>query len=343
MYGLKQAARLAYDHLKAKLKTDGYSPDPFATNTWKHTTRPTNFCLCVDDFGIKYYTPEDAHHLLTTLQKHYDITVDWSGANYCGMTIKWDYVNGFADISMPGYVKKALKKLNHQPSKVPQYAPHQWVVPAYGNKQQYAPLEPPSEPLLPQETKHIQSVVGTFLYYGRAIDSTILPAINDIASSQAKPTQKTKQKVQMLLDYLHTNPNATIRFYASDMILHADSDAAYPVMPGAKSRIAGYYHLSNTPPINKPPSPFINGAVHVECKALRNVVTSAAEAETAALFYNAKTIIELRRILHALGHVQPPTPIKTDNSTAFGFITNFVHKKKQQKLEYAFPLAQRIS
>ena len=69
---------------------------------------------------------------------------------------------------------------------------------------------------------------------------------------------------------------------------------------------------------------------------MRNVVTSAAEAETAALFYNAKTIIELRRILHALGHVQPPTPIKTDNSTALGFITNFVHQKRSKSWDMRF-------
>ena len=104
---------------------NGYLPDPFSTNIWKYVSCPTKFCLCVDGFGIKYYTVDDATHLLTSLQKHYDITVDWSGANYCGMKIKWIYAKGFADILMPGYVMKALKKLNHQPSEIPQYARHQ--------------------------------------------------------------------------------------------------------------------------------------------------------------------------------------------------------------------------
>ena len=61
---------------------------------------------------------------------------------------------------------------------------------------------------------------------------------------------------------------------------------------------------------------------------LHNVVTLAAEAETTALFYNAKTVIELCRGLYALGHNQPLTLIKTDNSMAFRFITNFVNKKE---------------
>ena len=44
----------------------------------------------------------------------------------------------------------------------------------------------------------------------------------------------------MLLDYLNTHPNAKTRFYASDMVLNVDSDAAYLIAEKAKSRIAGY-------------------------------------------------------------------------------------------------------
>ena len=61
--------------------------------------------------------------------------------------------------------------------------------------------------------KRIQSVVGLFLYYGRAIDNTILPALNEIALSQAEPTEMTNKKVNMLLNYLHTYKNAIIRFH----------------------------------------------------------------------------------------------------------------------------------
>ena len=56
MYGLKQAAILAYDNLKTILKPFGYVPVTRTVGFWKHGTRPTTFCLYVDDFGIKYYT-----------------------------------------------------------------------------------------------------------------------------------------------------------------------------------------------------------------------------------------------------------------------------------------------
>ena len=49
----------------------------------------------------------------------------------------------------------------------------------------------------------------------------------------------------MLMDYLYSHPNATIRYKASDMQLHIQSDAAYLVAPKAKSRVGGYFYLSD--------------------------------------------------------------------------------------------------
>ena len=56
-------------------------------------------------------------------------------------------------------------------------------------------------------------------------------------------------------------------------------------------------------------------------------MSSAAEAETAALFHNAQIALEIKHILLALGHPQPLIRLKTDNSTAAGFIHNFVHQQ----------------
>ena len=79
MYGLKQAAKLARDQLITTLAPFGYHPTKESQNIWAHTTRKTRFCLCVDDFGIKYFSKEDADHLLNALKSAYEITVDWKG------------------------------------------------------------------------------------------------------------------------------------------------------------------------------------------------------------------------------------------------------------------------
>ena len=106
MYGLKQAAILAYDQLVTKLKPHGYIPCPFTADLWRHTTRRTKFCLCVDDFGVKSFSPEDTTHFISTLQQYYEISIDSTGSNYLGLKIDWNYDNGFVDISMPGYIPK---------------------------------------------------------------------------------------------------------------------------------------------------------------------------------------------------------------------------------------------
>ena len=177
-----------------------------------------------------------------------------------------------------------------------------------------------------KDTNYIQRGVGAYLYYGRAIEHPMLVALNEIGHAQSKPTENTMKALKKLLDYAATRPNAKIRFYASDMILHTDSDAAYLVLPNAKSRAAGYYYLSNLG--DNPP---LNGAIWVECRTIPLTPSSAAEAETGALFINAQRIIPMRIMLEEIGHAQPgPTPLKTDNSTAVGFCHKTI-KQKQSK------------
>jgi hypothetical protein len=51
-------------------------------------------------------------------------------------------------------------------------------------------------------------------------------------------------------------------------------------------------------------------------------MSSAAEAKLGALYINAREAIPMRLLLKKMGHKQPPTPIQTDNSTAYGVVTN---------------------
>ena len=176
-----------------------------------------------------------------------------------------------------------LKKLQHPSPKKPQYAPHQWFKPIYGSRLQMTPVNE-SDPLPPEGIRRVESIVGSILYYARALDSTMLPSLNDIGSKQASATTSSNKQCTMLLDYAATYPNAKIRFYASDMNLQADSDAAYLVLPFARSRYAGYFYLGTLESTNGR----LNGAILVVCKSIHSVVASAAEAETGGLFYNGQ-------------------------------------------------------
>ena len=66
MYGLKQAAILAYKQLVENLGQHGYHPIPLTTGLWKHKTRDTVFAFCVDDFGVKYTSKDNINHLISS-------------------------------------------------------------------------------------------------------------------------------------------------------------------------------------------------------------------------------------------------------------------------------------
>jgi hypothetical protein len=82
---------------------------------------------------------------------------------------------------------------------------------------------------------------GILLYYARAVDPTVLMPLNDIATEKTKATEKTQAATNQLLDYLATHPDATIRYHASDMILHTHSDTSYLSVSHARSRLGGLF------------------------------------------------------------------------------------------------------
>jgi hypothetical protein len=65
---------------------------------------------------------------------------------------------------------------------------------------------------LPAEDKNwIQEIIGVLLFYGRAVDSTLITVLGTIATQQSTPTAKTMDSVIQILDYCATNPEATVR------------------------------------------------------------------------------------------------------------------------------------
>ena len=138
-----------------------------------------------------------------------------------------------------------------------------------------------------------------------------------------------------LLNYAASNPDTVVRFYTSGMVLYIHSDASYLSEPKARSRVGGFFYLGNKNEPNNNPHP--NGPVHIESRIMKNVMSSAAEAKTGALFHNGQECAHLRNILKELGHEQPgPTPLITDNSTADGFANQRTRIKRSKANDMRF-------
>jgi hypothetical protein len=175
-----------------------------------------------------------------------------------------------------------------------------------------------TNPVNKKETKLLQQVCGKFLYYARAVDTTMLHALNDLATQTTKGTGKTMEALLThFLNYCATHPDAELKFRASDMVLlHNHSDAAYLVASAARSRAGGFTYMGN----HKGQPQKINGAILVTAKIVKSVKSSAAEAEIRAFFMNAKAIIPLKITCKDLGHKQPATLMRTDNNIAEGIM-----------------------
>ena len=232
---------------------------------------------------MKYFQKSHALHLIQAVQSNYECTIDWTGNLYCGLNLRWNYKDHYVDVSMDGYVSRALKRFDHKPTNNrKQHSPHPWSTPIYGRKQAQQPTTSSSTPLLDAKaTQRIQAIAGTFLYYSE-IDPCIKPCLNPIGTEQASPTEDTNEKAQMLMDYLHDHPNGILRYHASDMILVLEADAAYLVLPKVKSRAAAWFILGNDPA--KHPVQMKNAPLHIMCNTIKNVMSSAAEAETGGIF-----------------------------------------------------------
>jgi hypothetical protein len=234
---------------------------------------------------------------------------------------------------LPGYIKAQLHKYQHPTPARPEHAPHTWKPPIYGAKTQFVNEATPSPTLSDKDVNKLEQLTGTLLYYAQSVDPTLIMPINVLASEQSNATAFTADKVIKLLNYCNTHPETKIRYHASDMILHIHSDASYISENESKSRAGRFFYIGNN---NKTDKKLTNGAILIISKVLKYVMLSAAETEIGAVLVNAKEGAVLRKTLEELGHLHPPTPMETDNTTATGYSNGTIKQKRTKAMDMRF-------
>ncbi len=71
------------------------------------------------------------------------------------------------------------------------------------------------------------------MYYGHAVDSTMLTALNSITSTQVNPTEETMENVKLFLDYVVSHQDAVLSYHACNMVSVVHSNASYSSKPKA--------------------------------------------------------------------------------------------------------------
>ncbi|KAL7543533.1 hypothetical protein ACHAWF_007410 [Thalassiosira exigua] len=174
MYGPSQAGALANKALRKYLAPFGYYECAHTPGLWCHATRPIQFTLVIDDFGVKFKGKEHVYHLIQCLQK--------------SIKLKWNYENGncWVQFSVPGYIERLLRRFGHQKAKKQPNSPYQPAARKFGKDAQ-DPIAKDDSPRIDQKRKkRIQPVVGR-------TDMRLLTGPSYIVSEQAAVTENTKK------------------------------------------------------------------------------------------------------------------------------------------------------
>ena len=333
MYGLPQAGLLSQLQLISLLYEHGYHQ----TSTpmlFRHETRDITFVLVVDDFGVKYVNDADLNHLVNTLSLLYAVKSNPTGTQYLGFTVDHNRDARTLTLSYPGYIPKLLAQL--RPQGVKHYrSPAVYVAPKYGSREPQVSHIDQSPPATPSDKLELQTIVGSILYYARAVDATMLPAVCALASSQAHPTLATMTAANRLLGYAAANPNNTLVIRPSSMLLRIHSDASYLSRPKSGSVAGGFHFLGNENVLT------LNAPILCHSTLIPVVCAAISEAEYAGAFSNAQLGADVRNILSNMGYPQPgPTPIFCDNACAVGLSMGTITPKKSKSIDMRFDWIQ---
>ena len=206
---------------------------------------------------------------------------DWEGKCFFVITLKWDYIQRTCELSIPGYIEAILNRFHNPLPTKPELAPHRFTSRFFSAANSQSPI--PDDDIARLDNSgvlRVQRVVGCILYYSRAIDIPLLPALIEIGSDQAKATEETLDTTKKLLDFVSTSPNTVIRYVVSDMCLWIDSDTSFASICNDRSRISGFFYLSSNPsetPKNLDPP--LNVPIYVLWRIIKMVLSSAEEAE----------------------------------------------------------------
>ena len=86
----------------------GHSEALTTSGLWAHEWQPVIFALVVDHFNVECVGEKHAHHLIQTLQTHYDVAEDWSSNKFLGIDLEWNHIKRTLRLSMNNYITTVL-------------------------------------------------------------------------------------------------------------------------------------------------------------------------------------------------------------------------------------------
>ena len=130
-------------------------------------------------------------------------------------------------------------------------------------------------------------------------------------------------QTDQLLDYLATHKDTLITYNSRNIKLAVHIAASYISEPQARIGTGDHFFLSNEATI-----PQNNRAVLNIAHIIKHIMTSATEAELAALYIIPRESVYIIIISEEMGYKQPPTTLQRDDEIAEVVIKGIVQQKR---------------
>jgi hypothetical protein len=222
-----QSGLLSQLRLISLLTQHGFS-ETSTPMLFRHHTHSTAFTLVVDDFLVRYSHPSELDHLVSCLSTLDELKVhrDLPRYTYLGYTLDYSPTSPSPcmTLSMHNFIPSMLSHL------CPSGCGSASSPAVYTPPVSYTDLSPhlspssittPSTPVSPTEKTWIQQVVGSLLFYARALDLSLLTAVCQLSSHQSTPTQHDLSSAHRLLNCASSHPNPHKTIHLSSMALWA--------------------------------------------------------------------------------------------------------------------------
>jgi hypothetical protein len=301
LYGLRQAARMFYDHMVKILTKLGFVMSQLDRCLFTKDVgdgQIVDICVHVDDLFITAANQVAFDEVSSQLKAELEVDVQCdSPYSFLGMTITRDRNNHTAKITMTAMIDKLIQKyIPNQPPKYTPYTPN-LLIDEFDD----------SEALNAKDQATFASLNMAILYIARycRFDSLLTPTL--LASKLKRASKKHLQEALRVLQYYKATSSLGPVFGGKTVngkiILDAVTDAAHAIMNGF-----GIGALALT--LGAAP-------IIIRCWKLRMATLSSTESELLAATEVVTYIIWAREILIVLKHPQPePTELFQDNKAS---------------------------
>jgi transposase InsO family protein len=320
LYGLRQAPRAWYIHLREHLESIGFTASQADASffTLDHAGDRILLLVYVDDILVAAKSLSNITYTKGLLQDKFEIKDLGEAKFFLGMEIERDRANGTLKLSQTNFIANLAARFdatNTVPTSIPM-SPSFELFPKGPGEQQDQPQFP------------YQSLLGGALYASTGARPELSYPVSALSRVSHCFTQAHVDALLRVLQYAFHTRDLGIVFGTSDERLVGYCDADYGGDASNRKSTSGHVFL------------MYGGVVAAMSRRQDVVAQSTGEAEYISMAAAGKTALFLRILLADIFGKAEPVKIFTDNTAALTLVGNPIASKRSKHIDVQYHFAR---